>query len=204
VKLNGKLKVVVVSDSAFKAQDLRGLVMRGFLVLLMEDTAELVSGRTLRCQVLDWISRKHVHVTRSTYAAELHTLLDAINQGLLLNLCFTEIHWGAVPATELLSWTSACKQALPMDAGVDAKSVFDSVTAETVRTPADRHLLLHALAVREFLDDGRLRRLYWLDTVDMMADGLTKGAVDRAALIAATSHGEWHLTGDQPVCWPPL
>ena len=90
-----------------------------------------------------------------------------------------------------------------MDAGVDAKSVFDSVAAETVRTPADRHLLLHALAVREFLDDGRLRRLYWLDTFDMMADGLTKGAVDRAALIAATSRGEWHLTGDQPVCWPP-
>jgi len=49
----------------------------------MEDTAELVSGRTLRCQVLDWVSRKHVHVIRSTYAAELHTLLDAINQGLL-------------------------------------------------------------------------------------------------------------------------
>ena len=90
-----------------------------------------------------------------------------------------------------------------MDGGIDAKVVFDSVTAEHVKTPADRHLL-HALAVREFLDAKRLRRLYWFDTVDMLADGLTKGAVDRTALIQASAEGIWQLTGDVPVCWPAL
>ena len=91
-----------------------------------------------------------------------------------------------------------------MDGGIDAKAVLDSVTAEHVKAPADSHLLLHALAVREFLDSKRLRRLYWLDTVDMLADGLTKGAVDRAALIRASGEGTWQLVGDVPVCWPAL
>ena len=57
-----------------------------------------------------------------------------------------------------------------------------SVAAELVKTPADRHLLLHAFVVREFCDAKLLRRLHWIDTVDVLADGLMKGAVNKAAL----------------------
>ena len=42
-------------------------------------------------------------------------------------------------------------------------------------------------------------RLYWRDTRPMLADGMTKGSVDREALIVVRERGEWHLHGDEPV-----
>ena len=86
------VRVMTLSDSAFKAQDYQGLVMRGFIVRLIEvpgpkgGDASLtrVPGGEVRCQVLDWYARKHSRVVRSTYAAELLSLLDAIGQGNLI------------------------------------------------------------------------------------------------------------------------
>ena len=51
------------------------------------------------------------------------------------------------------------------------------------RTPADKPLFLHALAMREYLEAGWVDKLYWFDTLAMLADGLTKGAVDREDLV---------------------
>ena len=85
------------------------------------------------------------------------------------------------------------------DAVLDARGVFDSVTADPIKPPSDRHLQLHAQALREYLDDGSVDRLYWFDTRAMLADGMTKGSVDREALIRVGERGEWHIEGDQPV-----
>ena len=66
-------------------------------------------------------------------------------------------------------------------------AVFDGITATQPRTPADKPLFLHALAMREYLEAGWVDRLYWFDTLAMLADGLTKGAVDREALALKTA-----------------
>ena len=39
--------------------------------------------------------------------------------------------------------------AIPLDLGGDAKSGFDALTADPVRTPDDNQLLLNALALRD-------------------------------------------------------
>ena len=39
----------------------------------------------------------------------------------------------------------------------------------------------------------RIRRLWWIDTRDMLADGLNKGAVSRKALFTALMKGVWHV-----------
>ena len=44
------------------------------------------TGMVFNCHVLDWYSKKHSRVVRSTYAAELLSVLDATNQGRLLQL----------------------------------------------------------------------------------------------------------------------
>ena len=89
-RLQPPLRVVTLSDSAFKAQDYQGLVMRGCVIVLAElgsqrntDTSgvSLRPNQDVKCQVLDWYSRKHSRVVRSTYAAELLSLLDAVGQG---------------------------------------------------------------------------------------------------------------------------
>ena len=92
-----------MSDSAFKAQDYQGLVMRGCIIVLAElgsvrnsssQDVSLQPGQDVRCQVLDWYARKHSRVVRSTYAAELLSLLDAVGQGNMVTTALDEIHSG--------------------------------------------------------------------------------------------------------------
>ena len=50
--------------------------------------------------MLDWYARKHSRVVRSTYAAELLSLLDAIGRGNLIATVIEEIQDGAMTAPE--------------------------------------------------------------------------------------------------------
>ena len=120
-KLQGPLRLMTLSDSAFKAQDYQGLVMRGCIILLIEAGSSsgglppadpsskssgsppaLKTGQEVRCQVLDWYARKHSRVVRSTYAAELLSLIDAVGQGNLIASWLDEVLVGAHSALELL------------------------------------------------------------------------------------------------------
>ena len=92
---------------------------------------------------------------------------------------------------------------IPLDAGVDARSVYDSLTADVVRTPNDKQLLLHAKAMRELFADGQIDRLFWFDTEDMLPDGLIKGSVDREPLLKVAAESEWAINHDAPV-WKSL
>ena len=65
---------------------------------------------------------------------------------------------------------------------IDAMSVFASVTAVYAKTPADNSVLIHVLYLRELLNHKVLSAIAWTDTRDMIADGLTKGTVDRRAI----------------------
>ena len=88
---------------------------------------------------------------------------------------------------------------LELHACCDAQSVFSGITAENVKLPAERHTLYHAQWVRELLDASTLRALWWLDTRDCVADGLTKGCIDRAALVRAGYACRWLFEGADPV-----
>ena len=204
------LRLVCLSDSAFKAQEFEGLVMRGCVIFLASATPAgrsgvstdsqgckpWTTGTDVQVQLLDWYSKKHTRVVRSTYAAELLSLLDAVNQGHVLKLCLHEVICGAQPAAKLINTK---KLAIPLDAGVDARSVFDSATAQQVRTPADKQLILHVRALREHLDEGLIDVFYWIDTEDMLPDGMTKGSIDRKPLLALANDGVWSIRHDDPV-----
>ena len=75
---------------------------------------------------------------------------------------------------------------------VDAMSVHAAVTATFVKTPAAKSLLCHVQFLREMLDRRTLSSLIWIDTRDMVSDGLTKGAVSREALHEAMA-GRMHI-----------
>ena len=68
---------------------------------------------------------------------------------------------------------------------VDADSVFTSITAQQIKPPAEKSLLVQLQWVRELLDSHILHTLAWCDTRDMISDALTKGSVDRARIHAA-------------------
>ena len=76
---------------------------------------------------------------------------------------------------------------MPITVAIDAASVFEAIVADPVKVPAEKSLFLHLLWVRELLSRGQLCGWSWIDTRDMIADGLTKGSVERAALHALMS-----------------
>ena len=71
---------------------------------------------------------------------------------------------------------------IPTSLYLDAKSVYAAIIATFIKPPAEKSLLCHIQYIRELLDKGIIQYLFWIDTRDMIADGLTKGAVDRNAL----------------------
>ena len=137
------------------------------------DAAVLQSGQCVNCQVLDWYARKHSRGVRSTYAAELLSLLDAVGQGNMVATALDEMHSGVETATPLLARHVGRQRPIGHDACVDAKAVFDGITAQCPRTLADKPLFLHVLAMREYLEAGWVDRLWWIDTLAMLADGMT-------------------------------
>lgn len=84
-------------------------------------------------------------MVRSTFAAELLSLLDAVKQDNVIRIALDEVHVGAQTSRQLID---KALQSIYMDAGVYEKSVFDSVTAEVVKTPNDKQFMLHAKAFR--------------------------------------------------------
>ena len=173
--------------------------MRGSLLCLVEVNAQ---GSPMgKVQVIDWFSRKQPHVCRSTFAAELHAALDALNQGFIVQALLMEIIGGARSAADLLDAQQSGTCEPHVHLCVDAKSVYDAVTATTVSVPADKHLFLHVAKLREFLDSNMLARIWWIDTLDMIADGMTKGKVDRADIIRLVHEGVWKQVGAAPIGW---
>ena len=90
---------------------------------------------------------------------------------------------------------------MPMVLMIDALSVYAAITATYIKHPAEKSLLSHIQFIREMLDSGVLDALLWIDTRDMLADGLTKGSVDRAALRTVSGEGRYrpaHVTQCHP------
>ncbi len=61
-------------------------------------------------------------------------------------------------------------------------SVYAAITAQHIKIPAEQSLLGHLQFVSELLDKGVVNELGCSDTRDMIADGLTKGVIERNAL----------------------
>ena len=90
-------------------------------------------------------------------------MLDAAGQGNAVKTAIDDMLLGVTTPSQLLAGK---KRASEHDACVD-------VTAECPKTPADKPLFIHALAMREYLEVGWVDRLWWFDTLAMLADGMT-------------------------------
>ena len=61
-----------------------------------------------------------------------------------------------------------------------------------MKAPTEKSVISHVKWLRELADRGLLTGIAWVDTRDMLADGLTKGAVDRQ-MIHTAMDGHWAL-----------
>ncbi len=171
-----------ISDAAFKKEEESGHSMRGacYMRCAGKSLSDMTSSRP--GHLLDYVACAQRQVTRATFTSELLGGCETIDKGFKILQGLDEMQTGRSSAAQASERRKTGGYAIPGALYFDALSVFASVTATFIKTPADNGVLVHCLYLRELLDNGVLKALIWQDTRDMIADGLTKGAVDRKAL----------------------
>ena len=81
---------------------------------------------------------------------------------------------------------------MAIEALTDSYSIFSYLAAAHLKLPAEKGTYYHLAYLREKLVSTLIGSYTWVDTRDMVADGLTKGRADRTALIKMM-HGSFVL-----------
>jgi hypothetical protein len=105
----------------------------------------------------------------------------------------TEVLNQAPAAATLTAWEEKGQLTLPIHGVIDARSVFDALAADEIRPPSEISLIMMLCGIKEMLRTGVMRRMWWVDTKDMIADGLNKGACSRESLMQLGDTGEWKV-----------
>ena len=142
-------------------------------------------------------------MVRSTWGAELGQLSDGADLLLVLAGAMLELQGKLHTVHQLRDFVSGQWKppppSMPLHACTDARSVYSGITASVVKMPVERHTLYHAQWIRELLNQHVLDGLWWIDTRDCCADGMTKGACDRGPILKVM-HGIWRLE-HEALCW---
>ena len=187
ITLKHPLKLVAFTDVAFKTQpgEAIGLFLRGLVATMCEDqgAGTQLHGDILKANRVDFIVRRQGRVVRSTFSAELHGFVDSIGQMLLKQCTLHQIYCGTTQSPErMIDLPEKGSMYPPLDICVDAKAVYDAIAVSDACEFAECSLKLHLISVRDRMTHGLIRKLYWVDTWDMLADGLTNGGIDRLLL----------------------
>ena len=186
-------------DSAFKKEDNTGHALKGHL-MCRRAKGELKSAKV---HLIDFLTKKVSNVTRSTFSSELFSSCDAADHALLLRQIVHEFENGCLTAEQARRLREGqLASTVSIDLAIDAMSVYAAVTAVHIKIPSEKSLLGHLQFLRELLDKGVINSLYWIDTRDMAADGMTKGSIQRTAITSAMSGS---IVFSHPYkCWKPL
>ena len=186
VKISHPMRLVGFTDVAFKAlvDEPSGLALRGLAAVQMaDDVLEFPQSKSGRANLLDYVTRKQRRVVRSTFSAELNGLVDSIGSMLLLQAILHQVYCGTDASPhDLLDLLENGHLYPPIDMAVDARAVFDAISASDICDPAESPLKLHLISVKDRFAQRIIRALYWLDTRTMVADGLIKCGIDRRLL----------------------
>ena len=188
--LRPPIMLVGIGDSAFRMpdeQDSSPLVMRGYVwALASHRDAEF------KLQVLEYVSSRQHHVCRGVWSAELHNQCDMADMGLILGAFFEELRYGETSSIELRKRREQGSYAMPLHMFTDSYSIYSYLRAAHLKFPAEKATYLHLAFLKELLDSKALSSLTWVDTRDMVCDGLTKGMADRTAIHRLMA-GSWKL-----------
>ena len=195
-QLQGELRLVAVSDAAFKSitDEASGLALRRAVILLNCRNESNPTSADHNCNLLEYVCKRQRQVVRSTFSGEWNGLIDSIELLHVLRMCLHQVWQGTeTTATGLAALFESGGLKPECEAVIEARSVFDCLAASDVGELVEGSLKLHVLSIRERLVSGTLHRLWWSDTRDMLADGLTKGSVPRDQLLACSNRGQYKV-----------
>ena len=177
----------LISDAAFKKEEEDGHSMRGAAFVRCAGNKQADFCSTRSGHLLEYVSKQQRRVTRSTFTSELQAGCDTVDKGFLIVQTLHEMQSGGCTHAKARELREHGGYVVPWALYLDALSVWAAITATFIKTPADNGVLFHCLYIRELLNENVMHAIIWTDTRDMIADGLTKGAVDRQALHEAMS-----------------
>ena len=143
-------------------------------------------------QVLEYVCGKQSHVCRGVWSAELHNQCDMADMALIMLGYLEEVRHGPATAQKLKELKDNGGWTVPLDMFTDSYSIYSYLHAKHLKFPTERGTFFHLAYLRELLEQGTIRSLTWVDTRDMFADGMTKGSLDRNALVNVMA-GRWTL-----------
>ena len=190
-KLRPPLRILCISDSAFKRTDDSCLACKGHVIALAEQSTDDTPGGNFH--VLEAVSRRQRRVNRSTFAAEVNGLADAMEPAKVIAMQFAEATAGCVTAQCLARMLSTAAWPIQIEAVIDAKGVFDAIVAPDAKLPVEESFIAVLQSLREQFAQKLAKALWWVDTEDMFSDALTKGSVAREALLQALGYGRWQV-----------
>ena len=195
-RLKGPLALVAVADSAYRREEHEdhqdGLAMKGafFAIVSMADS----DGPGGSWMLLEWYSRKQRHVTRNTWSSELFAVVDAADFLMVLGSVFYEIvHGTASSARDLVKLREGDHYPLPLQVCTDGMSLLTALENIVAKIPTEASTLHHVQWLQELTRHRVLDAVFWVDTRDMIADGMTKGSVPRSIIRDAQEKGQWAL-----------
>ncbi len=179
-----------ISDAAFRKEDASGLAMRGAIIGISAYDPNTPSGIL---HPIEWYSRKQRRVVRSTFGAELYAASDSADFSKLIAITITEIGRPYLTARNLAEIEANGNFSIPIEMCVDARSVFDALKVPETRMPSEGTLIYSLLQLKEMLRAWSIKKLWWINTADMLSDGLNKGAVPRSGIMNFIKLGAWIL-----------
>ena len=93
-----------------------------------------------------------------------------------------ELHAGPLTPTQLKNILEIGGLSFKVTLTIDAESVFKSLSSKDLKKPTECTLLGHISWIRQMMERGIVHCVQWCDTLDMSADGHTKGSIDRDLL----------------------
>ena len=189
--------VLVVSDASPGKMPRSGSQGGCFQFLTSKSIVDSMTNVALLC----WSSHRLKRVARSSLATEGMALCEATEQGEFIRACLAE---AIVPSFHYKQWEEAAKL-IQMIVCVDAKSVYDHITAER-GLPSDKMLALDLAALKhtfesQLREDSEQRNavLRWIPGPRNVADGLTKYLAVQDILISTMTSGKYTIADDDMI-----
>ena len=191
IHLTPPSRLVLISDTAFRADEPDCLALRGCMVALFGKSEAFTHFPGGSFNLLDAVMGKQKKVCRSTFSAETLSLLDGAELARLIGFAFCELTLGCIGPAEIFKLDQKGQLPIQIDCVIDAMSVLSALMKEEPKTPTEMTMIIPIQIIKNLVEAGQLSSISWVDTRDMLVDGMTKGSIPREPMLAAFASCLW-------------
>jgi len=191
----------VIADSAFKNRE-EAKSHAGQAVRFAATTTPGGIGN-----LIDWSSKRLNRAVRSTFGAELLSLIKGIDMSLAVGYIYKDITVERPVHVRLddFDWRRPPVPLASFDCFIssnnDCRSLWDNMQSN--RLPIETNLWPDITHLKHLFNSGIIKAHFWNATGDMCVDALTKAGLDPAALVELM-HGHWHVAEEWKEARKPL